>query len=81
MAGDDVLAFNDKVEIILRVSGFTKVEIGEMSETEIYRKAFSAMSLVEELVSGIFGGGDEKAPTPSDYSNPYASVNPFESTE
>jgi len=79
MTGEDILSFNDKVQIILRFSGFTKKEIDEMSEQEIYRKAFSAINLLEELVSGFFGGSDAKPPTPADFDNPYAGQDPFES--
>ena len=45
----------------MRFAGFTREEMAEMTDTERWRKAFSALGLVEEMVSGLLGGS-ESAP-------------------
>jgi hypothetical protein len=45
----------DKMEIVLRFVGYTREEIGGMGENEIFRKTFSTVSLIEDLLSS-FGG-------------------------
>ena len=47
----------------MRFIGFTKEEMSEMTDTERWRKAFSAVSLVEDMVSS-FVGGDEATDSP-----------------
>jgi len=56
------------VEIMLRFIGYSKAELEQMEEKEIWRKAFSAIDLVGELVSSLSGEGGGSAsampPTP-----------------
>jgi len=44
------------VEIILRFVGYSREELSQMAEKELWRKAFSAIDLVRELVEGLGGG-------------------------
>ena len=45
----------------------------QMPEKELYRKAFSAMHLVETFMSNIFGGEEDMTPVPpSNLQNPYS---------
>jgi len=59
------------VEIMLRFIGYSKAELEQMEEKEVWRKAFSAIDLVGELISSLTGGmGDSTAdipPTPSGF--------------
>jgi len=56
------------VEIMLRFIGYSKEELEQMEEKEVWRKAFSAIDLVGELVSSVAGDGGVRAsampPTP-----------------
>ena len=46
------------MEIILRFVGYSKAELGQMPEKELWRKAFSAIDLIRELVEGLGSGTD-----------------------
>jgi len=63
------------VEIVLRFIGYTKDELDSMEEKEVWRKAFSAMDLVREMMEGLAGGtgGTEASmpPAPPNF-NPMA---------
>ena len=44
------------MEIMLRFIGYSKAELEQMEEKEVWRKAFSAIDLVGELMSSLTGG-------------------------
>jgi len=48
----------------LRFIGFTREEMAGMTDTERWRKAFSAVAIVEEMVSSLVSG-DETATSPA----------------
>ncbi len=68
----------DKVEIILRFVGFTVEEQGMMSEKELWRKTFSVISLIEDLIGGLAGDAPPPSPTSPQYGGMDDSLgNPF----
>ena len=55
------------MELVLRFIGYTKAELEAMEEKEVWRKAFSAMDLVREIIEGLGSvneGGGAKASMP-----------------
>jgi len=52
------------VEIMLRFIGYSKAELEHMEERELWRKAFSAIDLVGELVSSLGGEGNVSTMAP-----------------
>ena len=63
-SGRDWLSNVDKVEILLRFIGYSKTELEQMEEKEVWRKAFSAIDLVREMIEGLAGGGAMGTPPP-----------------
>jgi len=55
------------VELVLRFIGYSKAELEQMEEKEVWRKAFAAMDLVREVMEGLAGGagGTESAMPPA----------------
>ena len=62
--------------VILRFIGYSKAELQEMEEREVWRKAFSAIDLVREMIEGLAGGESGgmgmSAPPPPPGFNPMA---------
>jgi hypothetical protein len=58
---------------MLRFIGYSKEELEKMEEREVWRKAFSAIDLVKELLEGLSGGvGGGVAPPPPPNFDPMA---------
>ena len=53
----------DKVELMLRFIGYSGEELSEMGERELWRKAFSLVDLIKEMIEGIVQGGESGGPS------------------
>ena len=55
----------DKVEVMLRFVGYSKEELDSMNEKELWRKAFSLVDLIREMIEGFLKGGESSNMPPS----------------